>query len=144
MNKKDINIKKKIINTLMKNGKKEKSEILFFQTIKNLQRTTHKNHVEIIKTAVSSLIPALALKKTKNKSRRRTNYLPYILKEGNRIKYAIKNVIKNLEKKKAISETLYLKLLENSKEDSIVKQQIFESHEEALKYKKYSKYRWFL
>ena len=121
---KNINLKEKIINTLMKNGKKEKSEILFFKTIKKLQKTTLKDHVDLIKIGILNSMNKILKRETKKKKRRAATYFSYVLKEENRIKHAVKNSLKGLEKKKSVYKTLYLKLIENSKEENIVSKNI--------------------
>mmetsp|Transcript_32017 Transcript_32017/g.73570 ORF Transcript_32017/g.73570 Transcript_32017/m.73570 type:complete len:142 (+) Transcript_32017:700-1125(+) len=136
--KKKINstIKNKIYNNLMKNGNKNRCEIILIQTLKNLQKNYKKNHLNIIKLALINAAPIAKLKTIKRKKRKTVKYLPYILNEKNRISIAIKNIILTFEKNNSTYYELKKEFILNAKNESKTLQKKITTHEQALAKKK--------
>jgi ribosomal protein S7 len=109
---KKLDIIKKIINHLMKNGEKNTSEKLFLQSFKELQKNSSKETQKLIKLAVLNTTPIFKLHKIKNKNVKKNNdkEVPsFIANRQSKISLAIKFILKSVKKK---SESFYKKFKE--------------------------------
>jgi ribosomal protein S7 len=61
--KKNINIQKKLINHLIKNGKKKTSETILLKSLKKLQKNSFKKSKKIFQLALIHLTPIFKLHK---------------------------------------------------------------------------------
>lgn len=100
---KKIEIKKKLINHIMKNGEKKTSEKILLQSLKTLQKNCVKETQEIVKLALTYSIPIFKLNKIKNKKmkkkNRKTKEIPsFITSNKYRISSAIKLILKSVKK----------------------------------------------
>lgn len=136
-------IKEKIVNSLMKNGNKIKSDGILLKSIKKFQKSNLKDHAELIQIAIINSAPSIELKEIKRKKRKTVKYLTYVLSKKNRINKSIKNIMKNIRKENTIEESFLNSLIESSMQDSKIKKNNIESHKKAILKKKYANYRWF-
>ena len=143
MKKNNIIIKEKIINFLMKNGNKTRSENLLLTSIKNLQKKTLKNHEDIIKISIINSAPSIELKEMKKKKRKTVRYLTYVLNHKNRINKSMKNIINSIENKESIKNSFTNCLIYSSKENTRLQKDKVEKHKKAILKKKYANFRWF-
>lgn len=134
-------IKDKIINNIMKNGKKKTSENILLKTGKKIQKTNKKNHLSILKLAITNTAPIIKLKEIKRKKRKTKKYLPYVLNEKNRISNSLKKIIeaKKVNKKSLANEII---VLANDNSDNVFENKK-NAHESAIAKKKYLYFRWF-
>jgi ribosomal protein S7 len=101
---KKIEIKKKLINHIMKNGEKKTSEKVLLQSVKTLQKNCVKETQEIIKLALMYSTPIFKLHRIKNKKLKKKNRkikeIPSFITNNNyRISSAIKLILKSVKKK---------------------------------------------
>ena len=73
MKKRDLNLKSKLVNTIMRSGNKGTGEKMIIKSIKLLQKSTNKKHVNLIKLAIINSTPTFrvtqqAKKRGKRKS----------------------------------------------------------------------------
>lgn len=115
-------VKKKLENHLMKNGKKGICEKLVLKSLKNLQKKSYKQTKHIVKLSLIKTTPIFKLQKIENKKRRKKNRqikeIPFfILNSNNRISLAIKFILKSIQKKKTkkIFNLLENEILANAK-----------------------------
>lgn len=142
-----IEIKKKLINQVMKNGEKKTSEKIILQSFKELQKNSFKKTNELVKLAVIYSIPIFKLNKIKNKNKKKKNLkeIPsFITSNNSRVSLAIKLILKTIKKKK---ENFYSKLnkelLLNSQQKSETIQLKNNLQKKVLTKKRYLKfYRW--
>lgn len=90
-------LKNKFINLLLKNGNKNNIEILFLNIVKNINKSTKKSFLNVIKYSIVNNYIILMLKKSKNqkfkkKSLKKT-MIPFILKKQNRLLLSLKSII---------------------------------------------------
>lgn len=103
--KKNINIQKKLINHLIKNGEKKTSEKILLKSLKTLQKNSLKKSKKILQLALIHSTPIFKLHKISNKKiKKRTKKIreipAFISNKQSRISLAIKLVLKNIKKKK--------------------------------------------
>jgi ribosomal protein S7 len=142
--KRNIKIKNKIINHLMKHGKKQTSEKIFSKSIKELQKSTLKRTKDVIILSIKQTTPIykmhfLTQKKRKNKT---IKEIPTFIKtSGSRTSLAIKFIVQATRKKnRSTYKNLKEEILLSSQAlgDSVkVKQDLQEA---VLKKKKLFKY----
>jgi ribosomal protein S7 len=141
--------KKKLLNHLTQNGKKQIIEKALTKSFKQIQKYQKKNDKKIIKLAILNLIPAFKLIKLINKKGRKKliREIPTFLSTtDSRVSWGLKYLVKSLES--TAQSTLHIKLkneflLAAKSESKIIK--TFKEHSQirALKEKKYLKYfRW--
>ncbi|MGX7588959.1 hypothetical protein ACWNYO_00045 [Candidatus Vidania fulgoroideorum] len=87
----------KIINIMMKNGKKRKSEKIFYKCMSYIRKTYKKNPYEIFCQCIKNSIPMTILKKKKIGGTRFN--IPVKLSISKGIFYALKNIILVTKKK---------------------------------------------
>lgn len=135
-------IKNKICNHLMVGGNKFTCEKILFKNFKLLQKSTKKNHKDLIKSAIINISPTIQLRQIKKKKRKSLNEFPYVLKKRNRISQGMKNIIK--EQGKTVSQMLFEKIILISKKKTELSK-VNEIYQKPLmSKKKYIFFRWFL
>lgn len=141
MKKQQLIIKNKIYNHLMIGGNKFTCEKILFKNFKLLQKSTKKNHKDLIKSAIVNLAPAIQLRQIKKKKRKSIKEFPYVLKKTNRISLGIKNVIK--KQSKTVTEMLFREIILISKKKSELSKLNETVQKSILSKKKYIFFRWF-
>jgi len=106
-------IKNKIINNIMKHGKKKVSEAILIKSAKKLQKNSNKQFKKIMQLALINSLPTFKLHKIENKKQKKRNRkiieIPaFISKPMSRNSNAIKFILYNIEKKK--SKKFHVKL----------------------------------
>lgn len=112
---KNIAIKNKLINHLMRNGEKKTSEKILLQSLKELQKASLKQTKKLLKTALINTAPVFKLHIIKNKKQKKKNRkiktIPFfIYNNTSRVSLAIKFILETVTSKKATN--FYLKLNE--------------------------------
>ena len=147
--KKSFDLRSKIINTLMINGKKKTGEKILLNSIKNLQRSTSKNSKSLVQVAIVNSTPTFKLNEQviKKGKRKATKITPsFITKDSLRIMTTLKLLKTTVNKNKGASTfhnlvakeivaSAFLKSQTVSKKNDLQKQ--------VLMNKRYlSKFRW--
>lgn len=146
---KRLYLKNKIVNTLMKNGKKTTGEKILLKSFKSLQKSTDKNfktlfHSAIINSTFAFKVNEQSVKKGKRKA---IKIIPsFIISDSLRITTALKSLAKISVKAKS-SDFLYKKLTTEILSSSALKGQSIDQKTEIQKQiianKRYlSKFRW--
>lgn len=148
-NKKSMELRKKLINHMTKNGKKHKSEKALVKSFKVAQKSQKKNHGKITKLSIINTIPTFKIVKLTNKKRRKKSIreIPTLVSSyKSRVSLGLKFLIKTsvLQTKhtmffeKLKNELLSGAMLENS---AVITKNNFQT--KALAEKKYFRfYRW--
>lgn len=115
--KKYIEIKNKLINYLVVNGKKNKSEKIIWTSIKTLQTISKKSSKKLLQLALVSSTPIFKIntitKKKRKKKKQKSKIIPaFISNKTSRVSFAIKFIIKTVKNKK---NTLTEEILLSSK-----------------------------
>jgi ribosomal protein S7 len=144
-----IEIHKKFINQVMKNGGKQTSEKIILKSFKELQKKSLKKSNEIIKLALLYSIPVfkfnIITNKKVKKNKKKVKEIPsFITNTNSRISLAIKFILKTIKKKKEIFYSkLNKELLLNSQKKGETIQMKNDLQKEIIKKKRYLKfYRW--
>ena len=143
------NLKTKYITLLLNNGNKNKIENLFLKTIKEIQKSTKKQYLSIIKLSIINNYTVLLLKNSKNKKFKQKNVkkimIPFLLKKQNRITTALNTII--LLSKKTANKSFFislkleiLSLLELKKQNSL-KEELYKL---IFLKKNFAHFRWFI
>ncbi|QXE46255.1 30S ribosomal protein S7 (mitochondrion) [Nitzschia inconspicua] len=144
-----IIIKNKIVNSLMKNGKKRTGEKILLKLSKSLQRSTRKNSQTIIQLAIINLTPAFKIneqivKKGKRKSKK--IILSFIVKNSLRVMNALKSINFIAKKDKSpngFSKRLCEEILDASAFRGLSVEQKTKLQDQILLNKRYlSNFRW--
>ena len=142
---KKITLKDKILNHLTQKGKKTKSEKIFSQTLKKLQKTTKKETAKIIQSSLilsSKIFKTHTIKNKKNRKKKITMKSVFILDNNKRFSFAIKLII--LFSRKNCKNYLYSELgdeiLNITKNTGNILVTQKESHRQALKKKQLFRY----
>ena len=130
-------IKNKIYNHLMVSGNKFSCEKILFKNFKLLQKSTKKNHKELIKYTIINLAPTIQLRQIKKKKRKSIKEFPYVLNKKNRISLGIKNMTKKQAK------TFFEEIILVSKKKSDLLKMNEITQKPVLSKKKYIFFRWF-
>ena len=104
MKNRKIEIKNKIINHLMLDGKKKTGEKILLKSFKELQKYSKKQSKKLIKLAVIFSTPIFKVHKITNKKRKKKNVkeIPTIITAKKaRISLAIKFILNTLKNKKS-------------------------------------------
>jgi len=139
--------KKTFINLLLKSGKKQKVEKKFLLMLKETQKCTKKNSLNIFKSLIVQNYTIFSLKKLKNQKFKRKNakqtMIPFILKKQNRIKLSLKTIIFLSKKilKKSFFFSLKSKLVELVELKNNIKEELFKL---IFLKKNFAHYRWFI
>jgi len=142
-------LKRKIVNTLMKSGRKTTGEKILLKSLKSLQKSTDKNfktllHSAIINSASAFKVNEQAVKKGKRKA---IKTIPsFIISDSLRITTALK-LIARVSSKNKNSDFLYKKLVAEILSSSALKGRSIDEKNETQKQillnKRYlSKFRW--
>ena len=103
-NLKKKNIKTKIINFLMKNGKRNKGEKIIVKTFKELQKYSTKQSKKLLQLSVIASLPTTKTYKIRNKKNKKKTLIRevpiFIKKKTLKISLAIKFILKAISKKK--------------------------------------------
>nr|UDP55447.1 ribosomal protein S7 [Schizostauron trachyderma] len=102
---KKINIQSKLINHLMGGGKKNTSEKILLKSFKDLQKSSKKKSIKIVKLALIYSTSIFKLHKIKNKKvKKRANSVreipAFISNKHSRASSSLKLIISNVRKKK--------------------------------------------
>ena len=146
---KTSHLKTKIVNTLMKSGRKTTGEKILLKSLKSLQKSTDKNfktlfHSAIVNSASAFKVNEQAVKKGKRKA---IKSIPsFIINDSLRITNALKSLTRISAKSKN-SNFLYKKLVAEILSSSALKGQSIDQKNEIQKQilvnKRYlSKFRW--
>jgi small subunit ribosomal protein S7 len=97
--------RKKLVNHLMKNGKKTVSEKILLNSFKELQKISLKQSEDLMKNALINAVPLFKIYKSENKKqkkkKRKIKEIPFfILSTKARISFAIKLIIKSFKEQK--------------------------------------------
>lgn len=139
-------IQTRFINKIFANGKKQKSEVQllkFFKSVQRVQKT--KCSKEIFKLSLKNSSPFFQLKLIKNKTRKNSIEIPYLLNEELRLFYGMKSIlnVSNSSKKVTFYKRLTTEVINSSslKGQSVkIKKNL---HETAFLQRKFARYRWF-
>jgi len=144
-----ISLKQKLVNILMVSGNKKTGEKILIKSLKLLQRSVIKNHINLIQLAVINTTPTFKinqqlLKKGKRKSKK--DIPTFITNDLLRIMLSLK-FIKGASTKSQISTSFYKNLTQEIVASSALKSQSIEQKNELQKQtlinKRYlSKFRW--
>ena len=127
--------KNRFINQLMLCGKKWKSEKIFLNTSKKLQKLRKLRSNTILKFAIINSSPYFAIKQVQKKKKKHIEF-PFLLNKTVRITYSIKNIINN-------KTNLYNNLLDSVDNYGVSIDLKKKIHKESFLKKKVSNYRWF-
>lgn len=128
---KKIEIKNKLINHLIVNGKKNKSEKIVWKSIKTLQTISKKSSKKLLQLALVYNIPIFKINTItqKKKKKQKSKIIPaFISNKTSRISFAIKFItttskkIKNQTLLKKFPEEILLSLKSNSNAIEMKKQ----------------------
>lgn len=142
---KQRSLKQNIFNRIMVNGKKRLSEKIFVKTVKAIQRTESKKNFELVlKNSLVNSAPLVYVKHIKRK-RKRTIEFPFLLSPKLKISYAIKFLISNSKKKKAVPffKTFNAELVNSARKAGAAYKQKIEVHKDGFSKRKFSNFRWF-
>lgn len=137
MMKQPINLKEKMHNHLMSNGNKGTCEKKILQNFKLLQKTSKKDHTNLVKLAIINSSPIIQLRQIKKKKRKSVKEFPYVLKKQNRISLGLKLIVEKSNK------NLHQEILQFAKKKSELLRTKEDKHKLALAQKKYIFFRWF-
>ena len=142
-------LKSKIVNTLMKNGRKITGEKILLKSLKSLQKLTDKSfkvllHSAIVNSASAFKVNEQAVKKGKRKAIK--NIPSFIINDSLRITTALK-LLTRISTKNKNSNFLYKKLVSEILSSSALKSQSIDRKNEIqrqiLVNRRYlSKFRW--
>jgi len=136
----------KLLNKMVQDGGKQRSEIDLLKAFKSVQRSKrNKCSKEILKISLKNVSPFFQLKTVKNKSKKSSIEIPYLLTEELRLFHGIKNLISCSNSIKKIP--FYRRLQDEIEKSSTLKGQSVKNrkkiHEDAFINRKYARYRWF-
>jgi len=144
-----ISLKQKLVNTLMNSGNKRTGEKILVKSLKLLQKSTVKKHINLIQLAVINATPTFKVnqqlsKKGKRKSKK--DIPTFITNDSLRIMLSLK-FIKTASTKSQSSACFYENLTQEILASSTLKSQSVEKKNELQKRtlinKRYlSKFRW--
>ena len=148
--KKKIEIKNKIINHIMTNGKKKTSEKILLSSLKQLQKYSQKQSKKLIQLAIINSTPIFKLHKIRNKKQKKRNKkvreIPaFISNSHTRISLAIQFILATTKKQK--TNEFYVKLkqkvLENVQQKGLAVGLKNDSQKQVLLNKRYfTYYKW--
>jgi ribosomal protein S7 len=146
---KNLNLKTKIINTLMVSGRKKTGEKILLKFAKRLQKSTDKNFKNLVQLAIINSTPAFKLNEqvVKKGKRKAVRISPsFIMKDSLRVMTSLK-FIKNATTKNKSSISFYETFVKEILASSILKSQSVDKKNELQKQilinKRYlSKFRW--
>jgi ribosomal protein S7 len=139
-------LKTRFLNKIFVSGKKQKSEVQLLKCFKSLQHSQKtKCSIEILKLALKNSSPFFQLKTIKNKTRKSSIEIPFLLNEELRLFYGIKNLLTTSNS--LIKVEFYKRLMIEILKSSDLKGQSVKNkkrlHENAFLQRKFARYRWF-
>jgi ribosomal protein S7 len=144
-----LHLKNKIVNTLMKSGKKKTGEKILLKFLKSLQKSTDKNCKVLLQSAIINSTPAFKLTEQsikKGKRKAKKNIPSFIIHDSLRIITSLKLIKKVSSKHKSINyfyQSLANEILASSASKSQSVDQKNELQKQILINKRYlSKFRW--
>jgi len=139
-------IKTRFLNKILVHGKKHKSESYLLKSFKKIQQIQKtKCSMDIFKLALKNSSPFFQLKIVKNKTRKNSIEIPFLLKEELRLFYGIKNILNfsNSSRKTAFYKRLTGELINSSNLKGPSVKNKRKIHENAFLQRKFARYRWF-
>ncbi len=143
---KNKKLKQKLLNHMLKGGKKHTSEKNLIKSFKSIQKSKKKPHDTVMKSAILNTTPMFRVikLKVKNKRKKSVREIPAFLSTYHyRTSWTLKYLIKVSKTNKNFSENFVNEILLSSKNESksiILKNEL---QNKALQKKKYFKhYRW--
>lgn len=149
--KKKTEIKSKLINHIMINGKKSNSEKILIKSVKELQKYSKKQSKRIIQLAIINATPIFKLHKIKNKKQKKRKKksireIPvFIANTSARTSLALKFLLATISKKKSMKFNTKLRLellLAAKSQGSSVEFKNELQKQVLLKQHFFNKYRW--
>jgi len=144
-----LHLKNKMVNTLMKSGKKKTGEKILLKFLKSLQKSTDKNCKVLLQSAIINSTSAFKLTEQsikKGKRKAKKNIPSFIINDSLRIVTALKLIKKVSAKNKSINyfyQSLANEILASSASKSQSVDQKNELQKQILINKRYlSKFRW--
>ena len=92
-------LKTKILNSLILNGNKLRSEKIVLNLFKLIYKLYNKNPIKLLKISIITISPILFIRKIKRKKKLLFE-IPYLLKPSMRIFYSLKEITGQVKKKK--------------------------------------------
>jgi ribosomal protein S7 len=147
---KKFSLKNNIINSFMSHGKKLTCEKNLTKTFKNLQKSSDKNHKNILQLFIGNLTPIFKFNQQSKKRGKKKNivYTPYLIPNNElRISFALKllksTILKNKkgEFSKNLTQEVLSAILSNSS-SSIERKNEIQKHVLAQK-RYFYKFRWY-
>ena len=135
-------LKFKIINYLIKHGKKSISEKIFLKVFKNLQLFYKKNSKLFFKFSFVFASPIVYLQE-KRRKKKILQEIPFLLKPSIRIFYSIKEIKNKKNQSKKFFDFLFFEIISNllkTNENYLNKNLLYKK---VFSKKLYSHYRWF-
>jgi ribosomal protein S7 len=141
--KEPFEIKKKIINHFMKNGKKSISEKMLLNSLKELQKTSLKQSEELIKNAIVNSIPIFTIHQIKKKKKKIKEIPVFINNNKSRVSLAIKLIINAVERQTYFFKDFNKEILNNNQQKGNSIQLKSELQKKVIENKRYFRfYRW--
>ena len=143
--------KSKMINFLLNSGKKRTSETIVLQNLKQVQKKTKKNSIQVIKSAITNTTPIFKIEQQKSKKgkRKTTRNVPtFIVSHSSRTLVAIKELCQSSIKSRKLTNSTFFKELSNEILDSFTHKsgsvnKKTEIHKQAFLNKRYlTKFKW--
>ena len=138
-------LRSKILKNLISSGSKTISEKLLKKSIKNIQKSSRKNHIEILKKALINSSPVMAIKKI-GKNKKKSREFPFLIGKNLRLSLGLKHILetlKNKQKLKNFYNEFSTELILTSQNKSITAKLKNNVHEQTFLKKKYANFRWF-
>lgn len=130
-------VKDILINQLMVNGNKHKSETILLNNLKSIQKASNKKLDDILKLSIVNSSPYFSIKKIQRKKKSPTEF-PFLLKSSTKVLYGVKRLASNSKFNK-----LNVELLDSARYSGTAVSHKTELHKEAFLKKKMASYRWF-
>lgn len=115
MIKSELKIKEKLLNHIMKKGRKETCEKILLKSVKQLQKETLKKALNVVKGALINVIPVFKINTIEIKKKKRKKTIReepvFLVFNKSRISEAIKLIIKASKKIEKNITSYYLKLV---------------------------------
>jgi small subunit ribosomal protein S7 len=138
-------LKSKILTNLINKGSKTISEKLLKKSIKNIQKISRKNHIEILKKALINSSPVMTIKKI-GKNKKKSREFPYLISKKLRLSSGLKYILETLKNKQKIQNfynEFSTELILTSQNKSTTTKLKNNVHEQTFLKKKYANFRWF-
>lgn len=131
-----------LLNFMMSEGRKSKSEKLFDISLRELQKKNIKNTKLVVKLSLRNVSPIVSSMRIKR--RKVVTLVPFFLKKHNRLSQAIKLIVTNSNSKSSeFALGLSKEILDSSNNRGSVKNQVINIHTNSFANKNFSHFRWF-